>query len=364
MSTPEANTGTKPVAASHAFDVNALERYLGRELPGFAGPLDVEQFKGGQSNPTYKLLTPARAYVMRSKPGPASKLLPSAHAVEREFNVMGALAGTAVPVPRMHVLCDDESVIGRAFYVMEFVDGRVFWDQSLPALERAERGAVYDEMNRVIAALHSVDPASVGLASYGKPGNYFERQIGRWTKQYLASITAPIEAMDRLIDWLPAHIPASARDETQVTVVHGDYRLDNLVFSPTQPRITAVLDWELSTLGHPLADFSYHCMSWHITPGGGHGARGIGGLDLAALGIPSEREYVRRYCERTGRGDPDAVMADWNFYLAYNLFRIAGILQGIAKRVEAGTASSAQARQSAAGARPLAEMGWRIAQQG
>jgi aminoglycoside phosphotransferase (APT) family kinase protein len=363
MSTPEPNTGTKPVAESHAFDVGALERYLVERLPGFAGPLVVEQFKGGQSNPTYKLLTPARAYVMRSKPGPASKLLPSAHAVEREFAVMRALADTAVPVPRMHLLCDDESVIGRAFYVMEFVDGRVLWDQSLPSLDPPGRAAVYDEMNRVIAALHSVDPAQVGLSGYGKPGNYFERQIGRWTKQYLASITEPIEAMDHLIEWLPAHIPASARDDAQVRVVHGDYRLDNLVFSPDAPRIVAVLDWELSTLGHPLADFSYHCMSWHITPGGGHGARGIGGLDHAALGIPSERAYVRRYCERTGRGDPDAVMADWNFYLAYNLFRIAGILQGIAKRVEAGTASSAQARQSAAGARPLAEMGWRIAQQ-
>ncbi len=363
MSTPEPNTGTKPVAEPHAFDVGALERYLAAHLPGFAGPLVVEQFKGGQSNPTYKLLTPARAYVMRSKPGPASKLLPSAHAVEREFTVMRALADTAVPVPRMDVLCEDESVVGRAFYVMDFVDGRVLWDQSLPSLDAPGRAAVYDEMNRVIAALHSVDPASVGLAGYGKPGNYFERQIGRWTKQYLASITQPIEAMDRLIEWLPAHIPASARDDAQVSIVHGDFRLDNLVFHPTEPRIVAVLDWELSTLGHPLADFSYHCMSWHIAPGGGHGARGIGGLDLAALGIPSEREYVRRYCERTGRGDPDAVMADWNFYLAYNLFRIAGILQGIAKRVEAGTASSAQARQSAAGARPLAEMGWRIAQQ-
>jgi len=363
MSTPEPNTGTKPVAESHAFDTTALERYLRDRLPGFAGPLVVEQFKGGQSNPTYKLLTPARAYVMRSKPGPASKLLPSAHAVEREFTVMRALADTDVPVPRMHVLCDDESVIGRAFYVMEFVDGRVLWDQSLPALAPGQRGAVYDEMNRVIAALHSVDPARVGLANYGKPGNYFERQIGRWTKQYQASITEPIEAMERLIEWLPAHIPASARDDSQVSIVHGDYRLDNLVFHPSEARIVAVLDWELSTLGHPLADFSYHCMSWHIAPGGAHASRGIAGLDHAALGIPSEREYVRRYCERTGRGDPDAVMADWNFYLAYNLFRIAGILQGIAKRVEAGTASSAQARQSAAGARPLAEMGWRIAQQ-
>ncbi|MDQ2736730.1 MAG: phosphotransferase [Pseudomonadota bacterium] len=360
MSQPEANTGTKPVSEQHAFDIPVLERYLRANLTGFSGPLTVEQFKGGQSNPTYKLLTPSRAFVMRAKPGPASKLLPSAHAVDREFKVMRALHATPVPVPEMFVLCEDESVIGRAFYVMEFIDGRVLWNQALPAFDNAGRAAIYDEMNRVIAALHSVDPNGVGLADYGKPGNYFERQIGRWTKQYLASITEPIEAMDRLIAWLPAHIPASARDESEVSVVHGDYRLDNLVFHPTEPRVVAVLDWELSTLGHPLADFSYHCMAWHIPPGS---FRGIGGLDHASLGIPDEKSYVRRYCERTGRPDPDAVMADWNFYLAYNLFRIAGILQGIAKRVEAGTASSAQARQSAAGARPLAEMGWRIAQQ-
>jgi len=356
----EANAGTKPVAEQHAFDVAALEGYLLTRLDGFSGPLSVEQFKGGQSNPTYKLITPERAYVMRSKPGPAAKLLPSAHAIDREFKVMSALHKTDVPVPRMHVLCEDESVIGRAFYVMEFMPGRVLWDQSLPAFDTAGRGRIYDEMNRVIAALHTVDIKAVGLESYGKPGNYFERQIGRWGKQYLASITDPIEAMDRLMEWLPAHIPASARDDSQPSVVHGDFRLDNLVFHESEPRIIAVLDWELSTIGHPLADFSYHCMSWHIPQGS---FRGIGGLDHAALGIPSEREYVRRYCERTGRPDPDSVMADWNFYMAYNLFRIAGILQGIAKRVETGTASSAQARQSAAGARPLAEMGWKIAQQ-
>lgn len=356
----EAFTGTKPVAASHAFDVPTLERWLQANLPGFAGPLTVEQFKGGQSNPTYKLVTPGASYVMRSKPGPAARLLPSAHAIDREFRVMKALHGTDVPVPRMHLLCEDESVIGRAFYVMEFVQGRVLWDQTLPGMTNAERGAIYDEMNRVIAALHRVDVNAAGLADYGKPGNYFERQIGRWSKQYQASVTGPNEAMDRLIEWLPAHIPASARDDSQVSVVHGDYRLDNLVFHPTEPRVLAVLDWELSTLGHPLADFSYHCMAWHIPPGA---FRGIGGVDIAALGIPDEREYVRRYCERTGRGSPDAVMTDWNFYLAYNLFRIAAILQGIAKRVEDGTASSAQARQAGAGARPLAELGWRFAQQ-
>ncbi len=352
-------TGTKPVAEQHRIDVGVLEAYLHAHLPGFAGPLTVEQFKGGQSNPTFKLVTPGASYAMRAKPGPVAKLLPSAHAIEREFRVMSALAATDVPVARMHLLCEDESVIGRAFYVMEFVDGRVLWDQSLPGMTRGQRGAIYDEMNRVIAALHQVDPKAVGLTDYGKPGNYFERQIGRWSKQYQASITEPIEAMDRLIEWLPAHIPPGARDDTQVSIVHGDYRLDNLIFHPDEPRVLAVLDWELSTLGHPLADFSYHCMAWHIPPGT---FRGIGGLDHAALGIPSERDYVRRYCERTGRGDPDALMADWNFYLAYNLFRIAAILQGIARRVVDGTAASAQARQAGAGARPLAELGWSFAQ--
>ena len=354
----DAFSGTKPVAQQHAFDVGALQAHLQQHLPGVAGPLTVEQFKGGQSNPTFKLITPGATYVMRCKPGPVAKLLPSAHAIEREYRVMSALRDSGVPVPQMHLLCEDESIIGRAFYVMEFVQGRVLWDQTLPGMSPAERGAIYDEMNRVIAALHTVDVQAAGLAGYGKPGNYFERQIGRWSKQYVASITEPIEAMDRLMEWLPAHMPASAKDESQVSVVHGDYRLDNLVFHPTEPRVLAVLDWELSTLGHPLADFSYHCMSWHIAPGQ---FRGIGGCDLAALGIPDERAYVRRYCERTGRPDPDAVMADWNFYLAYNLFRMAGILQGIAKRVVDGTASSAQAVSAGAGARPLAEMGWRIA---
>ena len=355
----EANAGTKPVAESHAFDVGALQTYLAERLDGFRGPLSVEQFKGGQSNPTYKLVTPQCSYVMRSKPGPAAKLLASAHAIDREFTVMSALQGTDVPVPRMHLLCEDESVIGRAFYVMEYMPGRVLWDQSLPDIPMAQRAAYYDEMNRVISSLHNVDVNAVGLVGYGKPGNYFERSIGRWTKQYLASITQPIPEMDRLIAWLPAHIPASGRDENQVSIVHGDYRLDNVVFHATEPRIVAVLDWELSTIGHPLADISYHCMSWHVPHTAG---RGIGGLDLAALGIPDEKSYVRRYCERTGRPDPEAVMADWNFYMAYNLFRMTGILQGIAKRVEMGTASSAQARQAAAGARPLAEMGWAIAQ--
>ncbi|AEG93303.1 phosphotransferase family protein [Ramlibacter tataouinensis] len=350
--------GTRPVSEKHAFDTAALSAWLGKNLQGFAGPLGVEMFKGGQSNPTYKLVTPGRSYVMRAKPGPVAKLLPSAHAIEREFAVMRGLAGTGVPVPAMYALCEDESVIGRAFYVMEFMQGRVLWDQSLPGMSREQRGAIYDEMNRVISALHTVDFASRGLAGYGKPGNYFERQIGRWSKQYTASITEPIDEMDRLIEWLPAHIPAGARDAGKTSIVHGDFRLDNLMFHPTEPRVIAVLDWELSTLGHPLADFSYHCMAWHIPPGS---FRGIGGLDHAALGIPVEDEYIRRYCDRTGLASVADLKADWNFYMAYNLFRLAAILQGIARRARDGTASSAQAANAGAGARGLAEMAWQFA---
>ncbi len=351
--------GTRPVSDHNAVDIAALTAWLTANLPGFEGPLTVEVFKGGQSNPTYKLNTPRQSYVMRAKPGPVAKLLPSAHAVEREFAVMRGLQGTDVPVAMMHCLCEDESVIGRAFYVMEFVQGRVLWDQSLPGMTPTERAAIYDEMNRVISALHRVPFAQRGLASYGKSGNYFERQIGRWSKQYVASVTQPIPEMDALMAWLPAHIPAMARDERLVSIVHGDYRLDNLIFHPSEPRILAVLDWELSTLGHPLADFSYHCMAWHIPPGA---FRGIGGLDLASLGIPSEDDYISRYCERSGLTTREALKADWNFYMAYNLFRIAAILQGIAKRIEMGTAASAQAVSSAAGARPLAQMAWNFAQ--
>lgn len=351
--------GTRAVAPSQAFNVDALNDYLTENLASYRGPLTVEIFKGGQSNPTYKLITPGAAYVMRAKPGPVAKLLPSAHAIEREFRVLRGLHDTKVPVPEMHCLCEDESVIGRAFYVMEFVDGRVLWDPALPGMSPAERVEIYDEMNRVIAELHQVKFADCGLADYGKPGNYFERQISRWSKQYGASVTKAIPEMDALMQWLPVHIPASARDESMVSIVHGDYRLDNLLFHPTEPRVLAVLDWELSTLGHPLADFSYHCIAWHIPPGA---FRGIGGLDVGALGIPTEEHYIRLYCERTGISTPDELAVDWNFYLAYNLFRIAAILQGIAKRVETGTASSAQAVSSAAGAPQLAKLAWDFAQ--
>jgi aminoglycoside phosphotransferase (APT) family kinase protein len=353
--------GTRPATGGQVLDTAALIAYLNAHIAGLRTPItsmEVEMFKGGQSNPTYKLVTPETAYVMRAKPGPVARLLPSAHAVEREFKVMRGLQGSDVPVARMHCLCEDESVIGRAFYVMEFVDGRVLWDQSLPGMTQAQRADIYREMNRVIAALHQVDFSGRGLADYGRPGNYFERQIARWSKQYTASITTPIAEMDLLMQWLPQHLPATARSEAMVSIVHGDFRLDNLIFHPTEPRVLAVLDWELSTLGHPLADFSYHCMAWHIPPGA---FRGIGGLDLPALGIPSEADYIRQYCERTGIATPEALQADWNFYLAYNLFRLSAILQGIAKRVEAGTASSDQARASAAGAPTLARMAWDFA---
>ena len=346
--------GTMPVPPQHQLDEAVLARYLQVHLPGFRGPLKVELFKGGQSNPTYRLQADSGQYVLRAKPGPVARLLPSAHAIEREFRVLSALSATDVPVARVYCLCEDESVIGRAFYVMQMVQGRVLWEQSLPDMKRDERGEIYDEMNRVLARLHSIEPASVGLADFGKPGNYFARQIGRWTRQYQASETRPIDAMNRLMAWLPDHVP----DDDTTTIVHGDYRLDNLIFDTQQPRVLAILDWELSTLGHPLADFSYHCMSWHIPPG--H-FRGIAGLDLAALGIPSEQTYVERYCQRTGR-DIDQVMAHWDFYLAYNLFRLAAILQGIVKRVAEGTASNTRAPATAERVEPLAQIGWQIAQ--
>jgi aminoglycoside phosphotransferase (APT) family kinase protein len=350
MTSSARSAGESAPADRHGLDTGALAVALGDR--GFSGPLAVERFKGGQSNPTYLITGPGGRWVLRAKPGPAAKLLPSAHAVEREFRVITALGRTGFPVPRTHFLCEDEGVIGRAFYVMDYVEGRVLWEQSLPGMGRAERAAIYDEMNRVIAALHGVDYASAGLGDYGKPGNYFARQIGRWSKQYRSSETERIEAMDRLIAWLPERVPPG----DEVAVVHGDFRMDNLIFHPSEARIVAVLDWELSTLGHPLADFSYHCMSWHIPPGE---FRGIAGLDLDSLGIPPESNYIQSYCRRTGRDR----IENWDFYLAYNLFRIAAILQGVRKRALEGTASSAQALDAGRRARPLAELGWRYAEQ-
>ena len=339
--------GTRPVAPQHAFDTGRLAAWIEATVGPQDGPLEVAQFKGGQSNPTYLVTAGSRRYVLRRKP--PGKLLPSAHAVDREYRVMRALADTDVPVARMHALCEDETVIGTVFYLMEYVGGRVLWDPRLPDLSPPERARYHDEINRVIAALHSVDPVAVGLGDFGKTGEYIARQVARWTKQYQASETEKIEAMDNLIAWLPENIPAS--DETRI--VHGDYRIDNVIFDPEEPRIRAVIDWELCTLGHPLADFAYHCMVWRIPPGV---FRGLGGTDLPSLGIPTEREYVAAYCRRTGR---DGIAErDWEYYMAYNLFRIAAIVQGVMARALQGNASSAEALETGRAARPLAELAW------
>ena len=344
--------GTRPVAPQHAFDQAALASWLRGRVEGFDGAMSVEQFKGGQSNPTFLLSAGGRRYVLRRKP--PGELLPSAHAVDREFRVISALAQTEVPVARAHVLCEDTSVIGAMFYVMDYVDGRVLWDPSLPGMTPAQRRAHFDELGRVMAALHCVDPAAIGLADYGKPGNYIERQVARWTRQYRASETETIDAVERLIEWLPAHVPPG--DEARI--VHGDYRFDNVIFHATEPRILAVLDWELSTLGHPLVDFAYHCMAWHMA--GGEGTRGLGGVDLAALGIPSESEYLQWYLKRTGRSEPSR--EDWTYFLVFGMFRLVGIVQGIKKRALQGNASNEQAMQAGSRVKPLAEQAWALAQ--
>ncbi|MSQ49910.1 MAG: phosphotransferase family protein [Betaproteobacteria bacterium] len=340
--------GVKPVEERHRIDAGRLADFLKQNLEGFRGPLQVEQFKGGQSNPTYRISAGGKRYALRKKP--PGKLLPSAHAVEREFKVIKALHGVGFPVARPYLLCEDDAVLGTPFYLMDCIEGRVLWDQSLPGMSQAQRGAIWEELNRVIALLHSVDYKAVGLEDFGKAGSYIERQVGRWSKQYLASETETIEAMHQLIAWLPKNVPANS----ETTIVHGDYRLDNTVFHPSEPKVLAVLDWELSTLGDPLADFSYHCMSWHIPPGK---FRGIEGLPLAELGIPTEREYAERYFKRSGRKDVEPSV--WDYYMAYNLFRIAAILQGIAKRVLDGTAASEHAREAGSRAPLMAELGWK-----
>jgi aminoglycoside phosphotransferase (APT) family kinase protein len=335
------------------FDVAALETWLQGRLPGFDGLHGISRFTGGQSNPTYLLETSQRRYVVRLKPARRAQLLPSAHAVEREYRVQSALRGTGVPVACVHCSCDDEEVIGRTFYVMDYVEGRIFWDQSLPGMDAEERGSIYRELLRVIAELHGVDVEAVGLTDYSKPGNYLLRQIERWSKQYQASETQTIREMDRLIEWLPRNIPAE--EQPDVRLVHGDYRIDNVIFHPTEPRILAVIDWELSSLGHPLADLAYFLMSWHITPSA---MRGLAGQDLAALGIPGEAACIAAYERHVGR----RVTGNWNFYLSYNLFRLAAIIQGIVKRAEIGTASNAQARGYGGLVRPLAQLGWSFAE--
>ncbi|WP_027819218.1 phosphotransferase [Paraburkholderia bannensis] len=348
-------SGTRPVAAAHAFNVGRLTEWMREHVEGFSGDVSVEQFKGGQSNPTFLLETGDARYVLRRKPPGA--LLPSAHAVEREYRVIRALAQTAVPVAKAHALCEDADVIGSPFYLMEYVEGRIFWDAALPGMTRAERGAVYDEMNRVIAALHGVDPDAIGLGDYGRAGNYIERQVARWTRQYRASETERIEAADRLIDWLPKHIPQG--DERRI--VHGDYRLDNVIFAPHEPRILAVLDWELSTLGHPLVDFAYHCMIWRMQAGA---RRGLVGLDIASLGIPDEKAYLRRYLDTVAHASSSTVPeADWGYYLVFNMFRLVGILQGVMARALQGNASNALALETGRRTRPLAEQAWALARE-
>ncbi len=349
----EQNSGTRDVREAHRFDEQRLLDYLADKMPGFSGPLTVRQFKGGQSNPTYRLDAGSGRYVLRRKP--PGKLLKSAHAVDREFRVISALHAAGFPVPTPRLLCEDDDVIGTAFFVMDFVDGRIFWDLDLPGLEPAERTAIYDNVNATIAQLHNFDYKALGLEDYGKPGNYFARQISRWSGQYRASETGNIAPMNELIDWLPKNIP----EDDSASIVHGDFRLDNMIVHPTEPRVIAVLDWELSTIGHPLADFTYHLMTWQM-PEIGIGSVGLLGLPLAELGIPSEEEYIAMYCERTHR---DAGIANRNFYSAFNFFRLAAILQGIAGRVRDGTAASAHASQASKAVQPLAELGWRFARQ-
>jgi len=331
----DANAGTTAVREGYRFDEAALARWMAANVAGFAGPLTVEQFKGGQSNPTYKLVTPGHAYVLRRKP--PGELLKGAHAVEREARVLSALDGAGFPVAHVHGLCTDDDVIGTWFYVMDMVEGRIFWDATFAEVSRDERPAYFDAMNATIAQLHGIDHEAVGLGDYGKPGNYFERQIGRWSKQYLADTDAGRDPdMDRLIAWLPANIPAG--DET--AIVHGDFRCDNMIFHPTEARVLAVLDWELSTLGHPLADFAYHAMMYRMPP---HIVAGLAGADLAALNIPAETDYVAAYCRRTGR----AAIPAYEFYIAFNLFRLAAIFHGIKGRAIRGTAASAHALERA-----------------
>jgi len=327
-------------------DEKKLAAYLEVHIPGFRGPLRAQRFSGGQSNPTWLLEAASGRYVLRSKP--LGNLLRSAHAVEREFRVIHALTASRVPVARAYHLCEDDGVIGAIFYVMSFEQGRVFWDAAVPELSAEQRPALYDAINETLAALHTVDIDAVGLGDFGKPGNYFERQIGRWEQQYRAAQTDPIESMETLIGWLHANLPP---DDGRVSLIHGDFRIDNLIFDPVQPRVIAVLDWELSTLGHPLADLAYYCM-WLRLPALG-ATRGLAGRDARALNIPSESEFIERYCERTGSGS----IAHWNFYLAFSFFKMTAIVQGILKRALDGNASNESALSVGRMAPMLSDMG-------
>lgn len=337
-------SGTKPVEERHRIDDVRLDAWMREHVEGYAGPLTVLQFKGGQSNPTYRLDTPGRSYVLRRKP--FGKLLPSAHAVDREYRVIAALHKQGFPVARAYALCMDDAVIGAAFYIMSMEEGRVFWNPTLPNLPPDERRAVFTDKIEVLAKLHSYDPETIGLGDFGKPGNYFARQVDRWTKQYRASETDVIPEMDRLIEWLPKTVPQQRR----VSVVHGDYRLDNMIFWADKPRVKAVLDWELSTLGDPMADFAYLLMQW-VMPG-------LDGADLKALNIPTMEEAEAIYCKAAGVPP----IENLNWYFSYNLFRLAGIVQGIAKRIVDGTAANAKAQESASRRIPLAQAAWKYAQ--
>jgi aminoglycoside phosphotransferase (APT) family kinase protein len=340
-----------PVRAIHRFDETRLEHYLADRMPGFHGPLKIRQFVGGQSNPTYMLETPAARFVMRKKP--PGTLLQSAHQVEREFRIIKALATTDVPVPRAHILCEDADVIGTAFFVMDFVDGRIMRDPTMPDSSSHERAACYGSMNDVLARLHKVDFRAVGLGDYGRPTGYVARQVARWSKQYEASKTEEIPEMDRLIEWLAIHIPAA--DET--TIAHGDYRIENIIFDPSEPRVVAVLDWELSTLGHPLGDLGWVCRPYHCPPGI-DGVLSFRNIHLRSPGIPREEEFVAGYCKRVGRiGVPDLM-----FFVAFSFFRAAAIAQGIAMRAKIGTASAPDASKHGGRARLMAEIGWQVAQ--
>jgi len=339
-------SGTTSVREAHRFDETRLAEWLERNVAGYRGPLRVEQFKGGQSNPTYKLLTPDKTYVLRRKP--PGQLLKGAHAVEREAQVLQALERCEFPVAHVRALCTDDAVIGSWFYVMDCVEGRILWDVAFPQMSAEERPAYFDAMNETIARLHAVDFKAVGLGEYGRSGNYFERQIARWARQYVEDGSAGRdEHMDRLLEWLPAHIPGG--DET--TLVHGDFRVDNLIFHPTEPRVLAVLDWELSTLGHPLGDFCYHLMMYRMPP---MLIAGLAGSDLASLNIPNEADYVAAYCRRTGRSGIEHL----DFYMAFNMFRLAAIIHGIKGRLIRGTAASAHAQKMAASLPEVARLAW------
>ena len=340
-------TGTAPVREAHRFDEIKLAAYMQDHVQGYAGPLNIEQFRGGQSNPTYKLITPRKNYVLRRKP--PGQLVSGAHAVEREYQVITALGQhTSVPVAQTYALCTDETILGTWFYIMDCVEGRVFWNPTFPGVSRDERPLYFDAMNATLAALHSVEYSAIGLADFGKPGNYFARQIGRWSKQYLADTDAGrIDAMDRLVEWLPANIPAGEDS----AIAHGDYRCDNMIFHPTEPKVLAILDWELCTIGHPLADFTYHLMMYRMPP---VATVGLLGEDLQALNIPDEATYVKHYCARTGRRGIDNL----DFYTAYNMFRLAAIIHGIRGRVLRGTAASAHAVAMSAAVEPLAKLAW------